>query len=293
VLQPYPILPGHVTVAAARHQPQDWADAEDCKLLLETLYDLAAQAPACLIWFNGVGAGASVRGHRHVHLARRERRFPLQEAARRAGAAAPLVPVGEPHYPLTAVRLRGTREFVVREGLALALRWRDSCPAATENLLSTLEDGQVTLYFVPRDRALCRASGLSGCPGGLEVFGEFVLSTPAEWELIEQNRVGFAFLRAALESVRPVRGLGERVGAMVRSTPGGNGRSTRVGGPGDGPFASVVSSGVAEHAPPRLNKRSLCVSIPRGAFGDRLRPQANGAIGRFPRSFLFCERLRV
>jgi hypothetical protein len=98
-------------------------------------------------------------------------------------------------------------------GTVTPLVMKHPCGTATENLICTFENGEVTLYFVPRDRTLCAAAGLSGCPGGLEVFGQFVLSAPAEWELIKKNRVDFAFLRAALESILPVNGLGRFIAA--------------------------------------------------------------------------------
>jgi mannose-1-phosphate guanylyltransferase len=202
----------HFTVASALEQPQRWKDETGLFALVDDLWLLASQLPSFVAFYNGAlsanregSAGCSIERHLHIQVLEPSRMFPLQYAAqttRRRHADLPVTPILD-DYPLAAFRVAGSREIVVREASRLLGRWRAIAGCdATENILAATEDGAVVLYIVPR-RGSQSAWGLAGVPGGLEAFGDVVLSDPNDVRGVAEQRIGFDYLYGALFSVRP------------------------------------------------------------------------------------------
>lgn len=61
LVNPYPILPFHFTVASVEHRPQG-------VLPVEAMVSLAEELPNCSIFYNGAGAGASAPDHQHLQI---------------------------------------------------------------------------------------------------------------------------------------------------------------------------------------------------------------------------------
>lgn len=61
LINPFPIVPFHFTIVSERHIPQTFN--------YETGYELAKEFPGMVIFFNGVGAGASAPDHLHWQMA--------------------------------------------------------------------------------------------------------------------------------------------------------------------------------------------------------------------------------
>lgn len=213
LMNPFPLLPAHVVIASTEHRSQDWRfrddDGLDVATLLDDLVRLGDRMPGHLGFYNGVDGGASIPGHLHYHFVLRpddESAFPLETAARSAGTAE-----GEPgfveHYPLDVAVWKGGAEDVVARASDWIVRWgernRARLPGLTANLMASrdIDDDDIALYFVPRDRARSRANGFSGLVGGLEVFGEIVLSSSEEKARMSDGQIDYFTLEAALASV--------------------------------------------------------------------------------------------
>ena len=223
---PFPLKPLHLTIALAEHVPQSWVganlDATTARLhlLLVDLLDLLAGCPGFIGFHNGVGAGASIAGHFHFQLFRREltdERFPLELAAaqRQTDAptdsltAAPLVLSGDA-YPVVAACFSGTRDRVVAQALAWASAWAEfngNSAATTGNFIATAVPGVADLfelYFVPRLAAAQAAGGLApSSVGSLELLGEYVLSDADQHQALLAGRIDFEQVWHTLRAVQP------------------------------------------------------------------------------------------
>lgn len=65
LVNPFPILPGHLTVSARRHTPQE------LQKLLPAMCKLAWQLPDKLVFYNGARCGASAPDHAHLQAGNR------------------------------------------------------------------------------------------------------------------------------------------------------------------------------------------------------------------------------
>ncbi|MGB5261771.1 MAG: DUF4922 domain-containing protein, partial [Gammaproteobacteria bacterium] len=92
LMNAYPLMPGHIVVAAQEHIPQAWnlGDAGTRQFTVDeivaNLAALAQRLPGYVGFYNGDGAGASVPAHFHYQLFRRRNggnRFPLELAPAR------------------------------------------------------------------------------------------------------------------------------------------------------------------------------------------------------------------
>lgn len=212
---PFPILPYHVTIAFSTHESQDWATSEEFRIetkvrfIVEDLYRLAVElAPTFVLMLNGQGAGATL-DHLHFHALEpvpSQPAFPLSVAAQRACPNRPLPDVlrfgGDNLYPLVAFRLCGAN--AVENTIKGALEWIKLVgEKATANILMLTEEGQVVVYFVPRHKDHSASKGMAGLVGGLEVLGQFVLSTAEEEKGVDEGRINYSTLNSILADVLP------------------------------------------------------------------------------------------
>ena len=209
---PFPFGRYHTTVVSDAHLPQQWEDGDDLERMLAAMLDLGMQLPGWVVIYNGVGAGATIRYHRHFHLLKIESSqepFPLQHAAsekaKSVATSSPLPIVGGRDYPVTAIRLRGASNVILVHALRLALSWHNILPgAATENVAVVWEESGLSLYYIPRDN-YCRAPGFSGEIAGLEVLGEVVFSAESDLLWLGGGRGNYEKLREMLAAVSPLR----------------------------------------------------------------------------------------
>ena len=214
-MNPFPLMPGHVVFASARHETQDWAygpgGGADVSRLVGDLVRLAARMPGFVGFHNGVDAGASIPTHLHFQFFNRPAdmpEFPLEAHLAAFGDGAPDGTARVfPDYPVPVVRWTGTADAVAAD----AARWIDGWARRnvsrlyrmTSNIVATAgADGGMTLYFVPRDRTKARGEGMSGLVGGLEALGEIVLSSPEERQRIDAGAYAYAVIENILASVR-------------------------------------------------------------------------------------------
>lgn len=209
LMNPFPLLPGHVVIASAEHRSQDWLFFDGGGLalagLLGDLVELADRLPDYVGFYNGVDAGASIPNHMHFQFLRRPpeaEQFPLE-----AAAAPAMSPGLVETYPLAVVRWHGRPRAVVGAAAEWVHEWgarnQVRLNGLTANFVATrARDSQgATLYFVPRDRNRRHGKGLSSPIGGLEVLGEIVLSRPEEKALLDGNQIDYFFLEDALAEV--------------------------------------------------------------------------------------------
>jgi hypothetical protein len=222
---PFPFMPVHMTIASAAHEPQSWRECSTGDVrakiarIIGDLYHIKRPLPEFVGFYNGVGAGATIERHLHYHLFQvpsGHQLFPLQRAA--AKTIAQIQTDSHPHsegadiascldisnYPLRAFRLHGPADDVVRQAVTLVEKWDQLCgDAASANIIAISEHDSIAIYFVPRNRFFSRSPGLSGLVGGLECLGEFVFSSDAENQAINEQRVNYEYMWSILQAVRP------------------------------------------------------------------------------------------
>ena len=211
---PFPILPGHIVIAATDHRTQEWRfrdeDGLDAAELIDDLVRLADRMPGHLGFYNGVDAGSSIPGHLHYQFVMRpdeESAFPLEVAAQPAGNGSGATAFAQ-QYPLDAAVWKGGVADVVARASDWMARWgernRARLDELTANFIATRdsETDEMALYFVPRDRTKTRADGFSSLAGGIEALGEIVLSSPEEKALLDNGSVDYSKLEAALATLR-------------------------------------------------------------------------------------------
>ena len=214
LMNPFPLLPSHLVFAAKDHRSQEWGFAPEGGAeiadIIADLVDIGDRLPGYLGFYNGVDAGASIPGHMHYQFVRRPSDvglFPLESAPRvvdpDSDGAARIC-----DYPMDAVAWRGPGERITAQATGWIDGWaernRQRLVGLCCNLIVSRHPGELdmTLYFVPRDRARSRPDGLSGRVGGLEVLGEIVLLDDQEKALLDAGEVDYHALHRALASVR-------------------------------------------------------------------------------------------
>ncbi len=218
-MNPFPLLSNHVVIAAAEHIGQAWDMAGDggeaitLARLLGDLCDIAERLPGHVGFYNGVDAGASIPSHLHFQFFKRPSKHPIFPLEQHHFTQPR--PGGEPQfatdYPVPVALWRGEVADVVEDATRWVTDWagknRQRIEHLSSNFIATgqLLDGGVTLYFIPRDRRRARWSDNSGTVGslvgGLEVLGEFVLSTEQERAMLDDGDIDFRFLEKALSVV--------------------------------------------------------------------------------------------
>jgi len=212
-MNPFPLMPGHVVIASALHETQDWEfgpeGGQALGGLIADLTRLAERMPGFVGFYNGVNAGASIPGHLHFQFFRRPDDYPIFPLELRllGHASHGDKPAIGASYPLPVIKWNGSAATIV----PLATRWirewaeRNArrMEQMTGNLIVTTScEGDVTLYFVPRHRKRAKSEGLSGLIGGLEVMGELVLSSPEEEERIANGEIDYFSIEKILTDVR-------------------------------------------------------------------------------------------
>jgi diadenosine tetraphosphate (Ap4A) HIT family hydrolase len=213
-MNPFPLLPNHVVVAAHEHVTQEWdmdgTGGVDLARLLFDLCGTAKRIPGHVGFYNGFEAGASIPGHLHFQFFRRpegDPAFPLESWAFEAPAVGH-APMWARGYPLPVARWQGDVGEVVDEATAWIKRWVDGNRSRIDGLSSNFiaaangHEGAVALYFVPRDRAKPRWSAVDGLVGGLEILGELVVSSDASRTLLNSGVIDYFYVENALASVR-------------------------------------------------------------------------------------------
>lgn len=220
---PFPFMPKHVTIASAKHRPQSWHNGaleQNIKRLVTDLYDISVQLPGWVCFYNGDGAGASIKGHFHYQIFQTPRGhglFPIQHAARRIEQrenetmeampdenAASVLTIDAEHYPLAAFRITGNRDSMIRAVAGRLSEWTRAIDgAASANLIAIHEHDHVTFYLVPRNCDYSRSGGLTGTVGGLEAMGEVLFCTDKENDAINTGVVNYTYMWNILRGVNP------------------------------------------------------------------------------------------
>ncbi len=214
LMNPFPLLPAHAVMASTTHLPQDWRFRDDggldVAMLLGDLVQLGDRLPGHLGFYNGVNAGATIPSHLHYQFFKRPddlSPFPLEIATgtMRENMGGPGF---AQDYPLDAAVWKGDAEDVVARASDWIVLWAERNRIRLDGLAANfiasrnIEDDDVTLYFVPRDRTKPRAARFSNLIGGIEVLGEFVLSRPEDKARLSDGQIDYFTLEAALASVR-------------------------------------------------------------------------------------------
>ncbi|MBF0436266.1 MAG: DUF4922 domain-containing protein [Magnetococcales bacterium] len=222
-MNPFPLMPNHVTVGTSLHRPQAWlqSDADMGGFVTrmdEIVHDFLSflsKLPKYVGFYNGEGAGATIPHHFHFQFFRRtegQDGFPLERAARQGGEhGSKTGPWLVPNYPITAIHFRGTMEEVSGQLLDVIRSWEGmfTDPSViTANVIGSMDTGNpniFNLYLIPRDKTFNRGPGMVGVIGGLELLGEVVYSTEEEKRSLDRGQVNFDFIERIIASVEAPR----------------------------------------------------------------------------------------
>jgi hypothetical protein len=201
-VNPFPLMPYHVTVVTANHIDQLGATTSLWEEVVAPLLDLAANlGPGWVAFFNAPGAGATIPRHRHGQAFRRRPGsvFPLEAAA----GCEPGAGVRVVHdYPVPVLVITGDNLADVGSSVsAVTGGWLQTGPSATFNLIASGSREQMTAYLIPRHTA--RVPGMSGEVASVELLGELVFSTEEEQKLLDTGVVNYKYVEQLLASVRP------------------------------------------------------------------------------------------
>ncbi|MBF0135240.1 MAG: DUF4922 domain-containing protein [Magnetococcus sp. DMHC-1] len=225
-MNPFPLMPNHVTVATAEHIPQSWLkiaeNDQDVQSSMERVVQdflyLVNNLPGYVGFYNGDGAGASIPHHFHFQFFKRpegQGLFPLEIAAAMTAGNTSAKGSGKPHlvpnYPITAIHFHGTSADIVAQVVKVTSLWEQlyvDKHSLSANLIGTPDPdhpGLYHLYFIPRNKTFSRGPGMVGIIAGLELLGEIVFATEDEKRYLDQGRVDYHYVERIIASVEAPR----------------------------------------------------------------------------------------
>lgn len=161
LVNPYPILPYHFTIAAARHVPQEY--------FRQIGEELAEELPGMTIFFNGEGAGASAPDHLHFQAVPSE--------------LLPLVDLIDkeilPELPFHIVNQPATKcDYPLN-----AYFWKDKEGQEVKSFHIKRKSHRPSFYFkeAPERRAVS--------PGGIDMAGVIVTPYAEDFDLISSEDI--------------------------------------------------------------------------------------------------------
>lgn len=195
---PFPILPGHLSIPAREHGPQ--AIAGRSRALLELA---RALGPAYLLLYNGPRCGASAPDHFHFQATLRAG-LPVADEVRRLPAVARVASIDS--FGRRALVLRGADAAELAVALEEAVLALGQVVGAEGepmvNLIAYAEDADLVAILFPRaaHRPACffapEAERILISPGALDMAGVVVVAEAGHFE-----RVDLAVVRRIFEEV--------------------------------------------------------------------------------------------
>lgn len=192
-VNPYPILPGHITLPSKSHRPQEFHEG-----FVKDLNKLLLQLPAdYTVFYNGAACGASAPDHFHFQGAPRKY-VPLIEQYHSLKANAQLLDSEQSFYyidsyvcPIFAIETESTTPDMDLNELLRHFPITDGENNPRFNIFAWREEGRLSIIFIPRSkhRPDCFfAEGNDRClisPGALDMAGILVTARPEDFERMD------------------------------------------------------------------------------------------------------------
>jgi len=215
LMNAYPLMPQHAVVVSNEHIPQALPflnDGAQLEAILMDLVELAVRLPGHIGFYNGEGAGASIPGHLHFQFFEKPagyNDFPLEAAAKAQQGEPPYI-IEE--YPVYSAYWKNSPDEIVRQSLDTIKQWIKNTtdkPNLSANIFTSFdpEDGDVHLYFVPRNQMLSHSQEMTGAIGGLEVLGELVFSSSNEKHRLDLNEIDYHTVERILSAISVPGGI--------------------------------------------------------------------------------------
>ena len=209
LMNAYPLMPQHAVLVYKQHTPQALPflnEGEQLEVILNDLVELAVRLPGHMGFYNGEGAGASIPGHLHFQFFERPDGygdFPMEAAAKAQQGESPYI-IND--YPVYTAYWKSDLNLIVQQALGTIMQWIKVTvdkPNSSANIFATLDDddGDVHLYFSPRNQMLSHSQEMGGAIGGLEVLGELVFSNDDEKHRLDLNEIDYHTVERILSAV--------------------------------------------------------------------------------------------
>ena len=209
LMNAYPLMPQHAVLVSTKHIPQTLPflnNGEQLETILMDLVELAVRLPGHVGFYNGEGAGASIPGHLHFQFFEKPAgydNFPIEVAAKMQQEEPPFI---IRHYPVYSAYWKNSPDKIVDQALDTIKQWiKDTTDKSniSANIFTSLDpdDGDVHLYFVPRNQMLSHSQEMTGAIGGLEVLGELVFSSSDEKHRLDQNEIDYHTVERILTAI--------------------------------------------------------------------------------------------
>jgi hypothetical protein len=201
LMNAYPLMPQHAVLVSNEHIPQALPflnDGAQLKTILMDLVELAVRLPGHVGFYNGEGAGASIQGHLHFQFFEKPAGFsdfPLEVAAKSQQGEPPYI-IEE--YPVHCAYWKNSPDKIVEQAHETIKQW-----ILSANIFTTLDpdDGDIQLYFAPRNQMMSHSQEMTGAIGGLEVLGELVFSSSEEKHRLDQNQIDYHTVERILTAI--------------------------------------------------------------------------------------------
>ncbi|GAI55999.1 unnamed protein product, partial [marine sediment metagenome] len=181
LVQPFPILSAHVTLASARHTPQILSQ-QDVNFLL----DATQRSAEFSYTYNSIGAGASIEEHLHFHVFRY--RLPIEDIEVEVISESKGLKVGRLGlpWPILTLVFEGEKEKVNASLWSIV----DEAQKRNKpfNILSTHNSqGKLKVYFIPRRRET-PLSTFAHALGVVEMAGFILTEKTSEFSAVTEDK---------------------------------------------------------------------------------------------------------
>lgn len=209
LVNPYPILPVHLTIVATRHMPQERVP--------EDIVSIAERLPGMAVFFNGAKAGASAPDHLHLQAVLKDE-LPLlrlieeEHPAGKSGIATSMdFKIKPPYLVFSGVVVPGDEGLkTLLAGLAIGGLRPDGKLADTSLVNSFFwigNDGLLRFAVVPRraHRPSCYYAEGEGnrmvSPGCIDMAGLLVVPRKEDFDRLSPDEISLIFKECALQVI--------------------------------------------------------------------------------------------
>lgn len=186
LVNPYPVFPRHLTIAAVAHTPQSLSDSPGDLRRVADMMELSGRLPGMVVFYNGAKCGASAPDHMHFQAVR-SADLPIFESA-----AARAFPYRHIFFSVATREQLMSRMHEIVNVLAMLPENKGEAEPRMNLYMMRRDDRTVDVLVIPRraHRPACYGTDpgqMLISPGAIDVAGCFICARECDFRALDSD----------------------------------------------------------------------------------------------------------